>query len=92
MLGIGEPDAARVRRGEEEFRPLAGLLDNELAQRHFLVGNTVTLADFVVGGAVTYLERGRFPTAAFPHLRAWWQRMNDIPAWKSTVPSADLPH
>lgn len=92
MLGIGQPDAVRVREGEERFRPLAGLLDGELAKRPFLVGNAVTLADFVVGGAVTYLERGRFPTAAFPHLRAWWQRMNDIPAWKNTVPSADLPH
>jgi glutathione S-transferase len=92
MLGVGEPDAARVRQGEERFVPLAALLDSQLATRKFLVGNTVTLADFVVGGAVTYLERGRFPIADFPHLRAWWRRLNAIPAWKSTVPSADLPH
>ena len=91
MLGIGEPDAARVKQAEEKFRPLAGLLNDELAKHAYLVGNSVTLADFVVGGAVTYLERGRFPTAEFPHLRAWWARLNEIPAWKQSVPSADLP-
>jgi len=68
------------------------LLGQQLAKRKFLVGNTVTLADFVVGGAVTYLERGRFPTARFAHLRTWWQRLHEIPAWKNTVPRADLPH
>ena len=41
---------------------------------------------------MTYLERGRFPIAEFPRLQAWWQRLSEIPAWKNTVPSADLPH
>ena len=91
MFGIGDPDAARVKQGEEQFRPLAALLDSQLSERKFLVGNSVTLADFVVGGAVTYLERGRFPTAEAPRLRAWWQRLNEIPAWKNTVPSRELP-
>jgi glutathione S-transferase len=92
MLGIGQPDAARVSQGESLFRPLARLLDEHLANRPFLVGNAVTLADFVVGGAVTYLERGRFPTAEFPHLQAWWARLHQIPAWLETIPGADLPN
>ena len=92
MLGLGEPDAARVRQGEEQFRPLAGLLDDQLANRPYLVGNTVTLADFIVGGTVTYLERGRFPTADFPHLQAWWARLHQIPAWEETVPGRALPN
>jgi glutathione S-transferase len=91
MLGVGEPDPARVRQGEEQFRPLAALLDDHLFTRKFLVGDTVTLADFVVGGAATYIERGRFPIGDFPHLQAWWTRLNQIPAWKDTIPSADLP-
>ena len=91
MLGVGEPDADRVKQGEEQFRPLAALLDEHLSTRKFLVGDTVTLADFVVGGAATYVERGRFPIADFPHLQAWWARLNEIPAWKDTIPSADLP-
>jgi len=92
MLGIGQPDASRVQQAEEQFRPLARLLDNELTTRPFLVGDNVTLADFVVGGAVTYLERGQFPIDDFPHLRAWWARLHEIPAWEKTVPSSALPN
>jgi glutathione S-transferase len=91
MLGIGDPDAARVNEGERQFRPLAALLDEHLSNRKFLVGDTVTLADFVVGGAATYVERGRFPIDDFPHLKAWWTRLHQVPAWKATIPSADLP-
>lgn len=91
MLGIGEPDPASVAQGEEKFRPLASLLDDHLARRPFLVGNSVTLADFVVGGSATYMERGRFPVADFPHLRAWWARLHELAAWAGSIPSADLP-
>jgi glutathione S-transferase len=91
MLGIGEPDPASVMRGEEKFKPLAKVLDEQLASRPFLVGDAVTLADFVVGGSATYMERGRFPVADFPHLRAWWARMNRIAAWSGSIPSSELP-
>jgi len=91
MLGVGDPDPARVKQGEEQFRPLASLLDQHLSDRKFLVGNSVTLADFVVGGAATYVERGRFPITEFPHLEEWWKRLNEVAAWKQTTPNADLP-
>lgn len=91
MLGVGEPDAASVKQGEEQFRPLAALLDKHLSTREFLVGDSVTLADFVVGGAATYVERGRFPVADFPRLQEWWARLHEVPAWRDTIPSADLP-
>jgi glutathione S-transferase len=91
MLGIGEPDPAAVAQGVEKFRPLARLLNEQLERRAFLVGNEPTLADFVVGGSATYMERGRFPVDDLQHLQAWWARLNRIPAWRDTIPSADLP-
>jgi len=35
MLGVGEPDAARVKQAEEKFRPLASLLNEQLGKRQF---------------------------------------------------------
>jgi hypothetical protein len=46
----------------------------------------------VVGGAATYVERGRFPVAGFDNLRSWFARLHDIPAWSGTVPGTDLPN
>ncbi|MCL6684087.1 glutathione S-transferase family protein [Sphingomonas alba] len=91
MMQIGQPDAERILEGEERFRPLAKLLNDQLADRPFLAGNHVTLADFVVAGSATYLERGQFPVKGLPNLQAWWARLHEIPAWKDTVPSSQLP-
>lgn len=91
MLGVGDPDPVRVQEGETRFRPLARLLDERLANQPFLAGDTVTLADYVVGGAATYMERGRFPIDDAPHVQAWWNRLDQLPAWRDSAPSAQLP-
>jgi len=91
MLGMGAADAARLAEAEARFRPLAELLNDHLADRPFLLGDGVTLADFVVGGAATYVERGRIPFGDYPHLKAWWDRLNAIEAWSGTMPGSQLP-
>ena len=62
MLGIGTADLKRVADAEERFRPLAKLLNDQLAERKFLLGDSVTLADFC-------RRRGR-------HLRGTWPNSN----------------
>lgn len=91
MMGIGDPDPAMVKEGEALFKPLAKILDDHFSKQPFLVGDAVTLADFVVGGSATYMERGNFPIADFPHLQVWWTRLNQVPAWQASIPSAELP-
>jgi glutathione S-transferase len=91
MLGIGAPDPAPLAEAEERFRPLAQLLDDRLSGRAFLLGEQVTLADFIVGGAATYVERGRIPIGDYPNVKAWWSRLNGLKAWTGTMPGPELP-
>jgi len=91
MLGIGTADPKRVADAEERFRPLAKLLNDQLAERKFLLGDSVTLADFVVAGAATYVERGRIPIIEYRNVKAWWDRLNAIDAWSGTMPGPELP-
>jgi len=91
MLGTGVPDPAQVADAEKRFSPLAKLLDDQLAERKFLVGDSVTLADFVVAGSATYVERGRIPIGDYPNVKAWWDRLNAIEAWSGTMPGPELP-
>ena len=91
MLGIGTADPARLTDAEVRFKPLAQLLNDQLADRKFLLGDGVTLADFVVGGAATYVERGRIPIHDYPHVKAWWDRLNAMQAWRETMPGPELP-
>jgi glutathione S-transferase len=91
MLGIGAPDPAPLAEAGERFRPLGQLLNDRLAGRDFLLGDRVTLADSVVGGAATYVDRGRIPLNDYPNVKAWWDRLNAIKAWSSTMPGPELP-
>jgi len=91
MLGMGVPDPVQLADAEERFWPLARLLNDQLAERKFLLGDRVTLADFVVAGAATYMERGRIPIDDYPHIKAWWGRLNAMEAWSGTMPAPELP-
>jgi glutathione S-transferase len=91
MLGMGTADPARLADAEHRFHPLASLLNDRLAGREFLLGGDVTLADFVVAGAATYVERGRIPIDGYPNVKAWWDRLNAIEAWRGTMPGPELP-
>jgi glutathione S-transferase len=91
MLGMGVADTARLADAEQRFSPLAKLLNDRLADRKFLLGEHVTLADFVVAGAATYVERGRIPINDYPHIKAWWSRLNALEAWTRTMPGPELP-
>lgn len=66
-------------------------MNDQLTQRNFLLGDHVTLADFVVAGAATYVDRGRIPISDYPNVKAWWDRLNAMKAWSGTMPGPELP-
>jgi glutathione S-transferase len=67
------------------------LAAGQAVERKFLLGDCVTLADFVVAGAATYVERGRIPIKDYPNIKAWFGRLNAMEAWSSTMPGPELP-
>ena len=91
MLGMGEADPVRLADAGQQFGPLARLLNDRLEGRKFLLGDAVTLADFIVAGAATYVERGKIPIGDYPNVKAWWDRLNAIEAWSRTMPGPELP-
>ncbi|MGN6571688.1 MAG: glutathione S-transferase family protein [Pseudolabrys sp.] len=86
ILGMGPPDEAAIKRALENFERDAKVLEAHLAKQPYLVGKTVTLADFSVAGALLYHERAGIPLAAHPTLRDWFERVTELPCWKETAP------
>lgn len=86
LLQLGEPDAEVVQRVTEAFHKEAIALNTHLAEREFLVNDTLTLADFSVASALTYATPGRFPLEDYPHIRTWYARIEQLPAWQQTAP------
>ncbi|WP_035985911.1 glutathione S-transferase family protein [Leptolyngbya sp. KIOST-1] len=86
LLQLGEPDPQVVKEATDRFRQEAQVLEDHLAERAFLVGDTLTLADFSVASDLTYAGPGQFPLADYPHLQAWYERIEALPAWQQTKP------
>ncbi|MBD2361374.1 MULTISPECIES: glutathione S-transferase family protein [unclassified Anabaena] len=82
----GDPDPEVVERATKIFHKEAAVLNNHLADREFLVNNTLTLADFSVASDLTYAVPGRFPLENYPHIQAWYARIEQLPAWQKTAP------
>ena len=80
-----DPDPKEVARGESDLAEAARVLDKHLATRRWLVGDDVTLADYAVAAPLMYKEKTRLPLDGYPHLLAWFERIQALPAWQRTA-------
>jgi glutathione S-transferase len=81
-----EGDPAALKQAEEAFHREAPVLDGHLANRHYLVGDSVTLADFAVGSYLHYAVPARLPLERYRNIRAWYERIEALPSWRATLP------
>lgn len=88
LLKLGDPDPQVVQQATDRFHREAIALDAHLAERKFLVGDDLTLADFSAAADLTYAVPGQFPLADYAHIRDWYARIDPLPAWKKTAPPA----
>ena len=58
------------------------VLNNELASKDWLVGETLTTADLSCCGYLFYPEPFGFDRADWPHIDAWLTRISETPGWK----------
>ncbi len=59
------------------------VLDAALAQRSWLVGDTLTIADLACCGYLFYPEPFGFERADWPNIDAWLVRISEIPGYKA---------
>lgn len=89
FLGL-PPDEAIVQLAFAKIRAAAAVLDAHLADRPFIVGDRLTLADFDIAGPFSQNERTKIPLNEFPNLVAWQQRLlNTAPSWAATKQEVD---
>jgi len=82
-------DAAALAEADDNFRHYAGILDDILAGRLWLVGDRPTYADFRVASALPFAERALLPVGGFRNIVAWHDRLNRIDAWRAPFDGLD---
>ena len=62
-------------------RAAMGVLDARLANRDFILGPRLTIADLSCAGYLYFLDEIDLDIAPFPHLAAWRARIAALPGW-----------
>ena len=91
IVKAGEPDQAAVAKGAEQFHRAAKVLDEQLGNRKFVTGDTLTVADFSLGAALNYAEMAHLPVEPYKEIRRWHDTLSALPAWQNTVAQSALP-
>ncbi|MBM3570591.1 MAG: glutathione S-transferase family protein [Alphaproteobacteria bacterium] len=68
------------------FRHEAGLLDDHLHKRQFILDKTLTIADFALASNLIYARQAGLPMTDLHSLSGWLARMSALPAWQDTEP------
>lgn len=89
--GIGSCDDAMVEEGLRQFHKAARLLDSELSNRAWLVGNAVSFADFRMATFLPFNDIARLPLYDYPALQRWNERLEGIDAWREPFKGLTAP-
>lgn len=84
MMGLGEPNEAKITEALATFRRFGAVLDARLKGKQYLVGNALTLADLTVASSLMYAKQADVPVAEFPNVEAWLGRITALDGWKQT--------
>jgi glutathione S-transferase len=85
-MKMGPPDANVLAQTEPMFHREAAVLDQHLARHEWLVGETMTLADFIVVAPLFHAEPAKLPLAEYANIKGWFARLAALPAWRETAP------
>lgn len=80
-----DADGEAISRGEQNMIELSAILGAGLEGSDFLAGVSPTIADLSVASNVSQLQLAD-AVPDHPAIRAWYQRVCDIPGFKKTLP------
>jgi glutathione S-transferase len=90
-FGLGPVDQARVEDGLRRFRTAAAILEAELFDRKWLLGNDVSYADFRMATFLPFNAAAQLPLDEYPVVSRWYRQLEDIDAWRDPFSMLDVP-
>jgi len=86
MFGGGDPDPVHVKRNEDFLRQFGAVLDGRLADRPWVAGDHVTIADIALAAPLMSMSMVKLPLDGFANVLAWFGRVKELDAWKKSEP------
>jgi glutathione S-transferase len=85
-FNLGAPDMAEVEEAQGYARKFGAVLNDHLSGRKYLLGDTLTVADFAVAITLPYAKQAHIPLDGFAEIERWHDRLNELPAWREPFP------
>jgi glutathione S-transferase len=89
--GIGACNQDAVQEGLELFHSAAQLLETELTDRAWLVGNTVSYADFRMSTFLPFNDVAQLPIGDYPALSRWYRHLEEMDHWRDPFVGTSAP-
>jgi len=80
-----DQDNMAVQSATEQAAELWAILDRHLADRDFILGDSPSMADIPLGCAAYRWHEMEIDRPDLSHLKRWWRRLADRPAYRQHV-------
>jgi glutathione S-transferase len=80
------PDQGVIERATKDFRNHAQVLNANLANKAYVTGDTLTLADFAIGVGFGYIVPLELPMDSLDNINRWWETFSATPSGKILLP------
>lgn len=83
LLGLGAPALANLRAGRDGLRAHMGYIEELLADRDWLAGRRLSLADFAAAAHLSVIDYfGDVPWADFSAAKTWYMKVKSRPCFR----------
>jgi glutathione S-transferase len=88
---LGPIDHREIAGGLELFRKAAAILEAEFSGLPWLMGNSVSYADFRMATFLPFNDVAKLPLDDYPSVGRWHRRLEAIEAWRDPFKGLDAP-
>ena len=90
QLGWGEPNQPLVDDALVQAKRFLPVLDRHLAGREFIMGDTLSFADFAIASAEPYRDAMPVDFDDYPHVQRFYDTIALLPAWQKALGKAPV--
>jgi glutathione S-transferase len=83
-----QPDNAVVDNASTSLHNFARTLEDHLSERDYVVGNSITLADYSLANFEGFKDMIPFDWSGYLRVNAYFERLGADPHWASTAPES----
>ena len=91
MLGMGEPDPAAIEKGAEDFHRFFTVLNDHLAGKNYVLGESLSLADFSLVTWLVHAEAAAFPMQDYAEIKRWSAEQLATESWTTALATIPAP-